>query len=301
MKETFLKLTDVFRITNRTEENIRLKIAAGLINKYDRDGNKLSNPLQETGYFKLSEVLNVYNIQDYESVKQEFLKKRIQPDSVIENIIPESIVICNNLPKLKKLPSHSIDTCISFFPYDPRIRNKPYKTNPDRSYVIESHKEWIKEVTRILNERGNYLIHSTPELLPYYGVYLDKFMHFKYWLVSKAEILPPDHDDDVLKRLSSVTNGTLFYLKTDKGFRINRIRETFRCEYCGRNIKDYGGKKHLIHHNGAIISDVWKYISSPSGVFSDQLLARLINLSCDTDSKLLLTPFPGDLHARYRA
>ncbi|MFW9779453.1 MAG: hypothetical protein ACFFE8_11415, partial [Candidatus Heimdallarchaeota archaeon] len=281
--------------------NIRLKIAAGLINKYDKHGNKLSNPLQETGYFKLSEVLDVYNIQDYELVKQEFLRKRIRPDSVIENIIPESIVICNNLSEIKKLPSRSIDTCISFFPYDPRIRSKPYKIDPDRSNVIEPHKEWIKEVIRILNERGNYLIHSTPELLPYYGVYLDNFLHFKYWLVSKTETLPPDHNDEDSKRLSSVTNGTLFYLKTDKRFRINRIRETVRCEYCSRNIKDYGGKKHLIHHNGAIISDVWKYISSPLGEFSDQLLARLINLSCDADSKLLLAPFPGDLHARYRA
>jgi hypothetical protein len=301
MKEKFLRLTDVFRITNRTEENIRLKIAAGLINKYDKDGKKLSNPLQSTGFFKLSEVLKAYNIQDYESVQEEFVRKRKLPDSIIENIVPKSIVICNDLVELKRLLPQSIDTCISFFPYNPTIRNKPFKINPGQPSAIESHKKWMEEIIRVLSEKGNYLVHSTPENLPYYGVYLDKFMHFKYWLVNKIENHPGESFNLTPQRLLSVTSGTLFYLKTDKGFRINRVREIIHCEYCGENIKDYGGKKHLIHQNGAIISDVWKHISSPLGTYSDQLLTRLINLSCDASSNLLLAPFPGELHARYKA
>lgn len=301
IKEKLLRLTDVFRITNRAEENIRIKIAAGLLNKYDKEGNKLTNPLQETGYFKLSEVLNVYNIQDYKAIQAEFVKKRQRPDSILEDVIPEVIVIINSLEELKRLPSQSVDTCISFFPYAPTIKNKSFKKSPNQPLAIESHQNWMKEVVRVLNNKGNYLVHSTPEYLPYYGIYLDKSMYFKYWLVNRIENPQQKDHEFNSRRLPNVTNGTLFYLKSDKGFQINRIRDKVHCEYCGRNIKDYGGKKHLIHQNGAIISDVWKNISSPVGAQSDQLLTRLINLSCNTSSKLLLAPISGDLHARYRA
>ncbi|MFW9992962.1 MAG: DNA methyltransferase [Candidatus Odinarchaeota archaeon] len=294
--DKLIRLHDVFKVTNRTEENIRSKIESGLINKYDKHGTKLANPLQETGFFKLSEVLKAYNITDHEKVRKEFVRKRRKPDSILEDIAPSRITVINSLEELEGIPSESYDTCLSFFSYDLDLKKKPFTTKDRNELPIISHHQWMKEIVRILNKQGNFLIHSSPEHLPYYGVFLEECnMIFRCWIANRLE-----NGVQSAKRLDAVTNGTLFYLKSNKNFRLNRIREITHCEYCRENIKDYGGKKLLIHDNGAIISDVWKNTISKGDQHSDELVRRLINLSCTDDSSLLLAPFRGELHERYR-
>ncbi|MHA2331736.1 MAG: hypothetical protein ACXAEU_06900 [Candidatus Hodarchaeales archaeon] len=295
-KDKLIRLQEVFRITNRTEENIRAKIETGLINKYDKHGKKLANPLQETGFFKLFEVLNAYGITDHEKTREEFIKKRLEVDSVIEDIIPAQVRIITSLDEFATIPDGSFDTCLSFFPYDLKLKTIAFSRKEDKHPLeqVRNHRSWMKEILRILDDHGNYLVHSTPELLPYYAVYLDKHATFKYWIVNKIEDIFQSRD-----QLRSVTNGTLFYIKSSKNFRLNRIRETILCDYCGKNVKDYGGKKLLIHRHGSIISDVWKHITEIDGNPSDELIKRLINISCNEDSTLLLAPFRGELHDRY--
>jgi DNA modification methylase len=56
-----------------------------------------------------------------------------------------------------------------------------------------------------------------------------------------------------------------------------RIAYTF-CPACDKTTKDYGGKKHLYHAFGTLISDVWRDISYTPGLAPEEIINRLADL-----------------------
>ena len=92
-------------------------------------------------------------------------------------------------------------------------------------------------------------------------------------------------------------------MKSPKKFRINRVRIPYRiCSFCSEPLKDYGGKKHLRHVDGMVISDIWHFeddqIDSVNDIHSS-ILKRLIDLSCTSSTTLLLAPFDGEMPYEY--
>ncbi len=84
-------------------------------------------------------------------------------------------------------------------------------------------------------------------------------------------------------------------------FRINKVRIPYRnCSHCYKPLKDYGGKKHLRHSDGMVVSDIWhleidQNTNSVSYNIHSTVLRRLIDLSCNSDSSLLIAPFNGEV------
>ncbi len=56
-----------------------------------------------------------------------------------------------------------------------------------------------------------------------------------------------------------------------------RIAYTY-CPTCDKTTKDYGGKKHLYHNYGTIMSDVWRDISYEPELYPTEILDRLRDL-----------------------
>ena len=88
-------------------------------------------------------------------------------------------------------------------------------------------------------------------------------------------------------------------MRSPKNFRINRVRIPYRhCSFCNEPLKDYGGKKHLRHVDGMVLSDVWhfenEHLTSDNDIHSS-ILKRLIDLSCTSSTTLLLAPFDGEI------
>ncbi|MCP4229145.1 MAG: hypothetical protein GY771_03225, partial [bacterium] len=86
-------------------------------------------------------------------------------------------------------------------------------------------------------------------------IFIDDF-EFKYWVAVESEIrerkreIPTSHAAFLI-----LTNGK-------KRFNIKRTRFSHqKCSFCGRPLKDWGGKSHLMHPEGSVISDVWRFIS----------------------------------------
>jgi site-specific DNA-methyltransferase (adenine-specific) len=53
--------------------------------------------------------------------------------------------------------------------------------------------------------------------------------------------------------------GALIFTKNN--LEVNKIRIPHKfCKFCGEPLKDWGGKKHLMHPEGTMISDVWKHL-----------------------------------------
>ncbi len=113
---------------------------------------------------------------------------------------------------------------------------------------------WIPSLdaaVRALREGGLLFVQGIPETLPEIGVYLDHRLRFKYWIA--VESVPR-----LGGRLPSVHAAVLMFAKGET-FRISRVRFPHRyCRACGKPLRDWGGKSHLMHPEGAAISDVWK-------------------------------------------
>ncbi|MCX7682978.1 MAG: site-specific DNA-methyltransferase [Anaerolineae bacterium] len=104
---------------------------------------------------------------------------------------------------------------------------------------------------RALRQGGLLFVQGVPENLPHLGVYLDGRLRFKYWIAVESA---PRLDGG----LPSVHAVVLMFAKGET-FRIARVRFPHRyCRACGKSLRDWGGKSHLMHPEGVAISDVWK-------------------------------------------
>ena len=111
----------------------------------------------------------------------------------------------------------------------------------------------LNECVRVLKNGGLLFVQGRPEYLPELGVYLDQYLNFKYWIAVESTI---QHRDS---GLPSVHAAVLLFTKGNTRFNVRRTRFPHQhCAFCKRTLKDWGGKAHLMHSDGYVISDVWK-------------------------------------------
>jgi site-specific DNA-methyltransferase (adenine-specific) len=143
--------------------------------------------------------------------------------------------------------------------FDPRAA-APTALSPEAERLLA-------EGVRILRPGGLLFVYGHPRELPGFGVRLaatgdaDGRMVFKYWIAldlddtPRADALQPAH------------RGLLLFMKDDAGRRkpsappLNsadvKVPHAF-CAACGKNLKDWGGKKHQMNPKGTALSDVWR-------------------------------------------
>jgi DNA modification methylase len=110
----------------------------------------------------------------------------------------------------------------------------------------------LGECIRVLKNGGLLFIQGCPDYLPELGVYLDQHLNFKYWIAIESTMqrrysgLPSEHAV------------ILLFTKGNGRFNVRRTRFPHQyCAFCKRTLKDWGGKAHLMHPDGHVISDVW--------------------------------------------
>jgi DNA modification methylase len=114
-------------------------------------------------------------------------------------------------------------------------------------------KAYLGECMRVLKNGGLLFVQGRPEYLPELGVYLDQRLNFKYWIAIESTAQPRDYG------LPSVHAAVLLFAKGNERFNVKRTRFPHQhCAFCERTLKDWGGKAHLMHPDGYVISDVWK-------------------------------------------
>ncbi len=112
----------------------------------------------------------------------------------------------------------------------------------------------LAECERVLKPGGLLFLYGQPGELPAWGVTCGQ-MIFKYWIAldiraaPRARFLTPTH------------MGLLMFHKP--GAPLGLDRDAVRvphalCAACGRTLKDWGGKKHLMNPRGTALSDVWR-------------------------------------------
>jgi site-specific DNA-methyltransferase (adenine-specific) len=117
---------------------------------------------------------------------------------------------------------------------------------------IDEIRRFLDDCIRILKIGGLLFVQGCPESLPELGIYLDRILNFKYWIAIESEMR------DRRFGLPSVHAAVLLFSKSDKRFNVKRTRFPHQhCAFCRRTLKDWGGKSHLMHPDGYVISDVW--------------------------------------------
>ncbi len=161
-------------------------------------------------------------------------------------------------------------------------------------FPISELKTCLGECVRALKDGGLLFVQGRPEYLPDLGVYLDRYLNFKYWIAIESTI---QHRDS---GLPSVHAAVLLFAKGDR-FHLKRIRFPHQyCAFCQKTLKDWGGKAHLMNPDGYVVSDVWKdlppadnytQISSP---VLDTIL-RMLDFEPPEDGEIrgIIGPRPG--------
>ncbi len=110
----------------------------------------------------------------------------------------------------------------------------------------------LQEAVRVLKNGGVLFVQGIPSVLPGLGVFLEKYLTFKYWFAVESTFIES-------KPLPSVHAAVMLFTKGNGRFNVRRVRLPHQyCKACGRTLKDWGGKAHLMNPEGYVISDVIK-------------------------------------------
>lgn len=171
-----------------------------------------------------------------------------------------------------------------------------YKDSLELQEYLKWCEVWLQEMVRVTKPTGSIFVHNIPKWLTYFSAYLNQLAEFKHWISWEAPTAPMG------KTLQPSHYGILFYAKKIKDLKFYEIRSPHKRDRKSNYLlKDYGGKKALLHPFGPLVSDVWTDIHRiKHGKFRDEhpcqlplpLLERIILMSTD-ENDIVLDPFCG--------
>lgn len=172
-------------------------------------------------------------------------------------------------------------------------KENPFKFHPEEhlEYLSKIY-DWLDTSHSHLDKYGSMLVYGIPQWLPYFAEHLHSRMIFKYWIAIKnptsrmGTILPSFHE------------GVILFVNHKTTFTLNSVRYPhIFCSHCKDYLADWGGKKHLRHSYGPVISDVWDdredFIDDEHGL-APHTLARFLELTCKPNFRVLLAAYDGE-------
>lgn len=200
------------------------------------------------------------------------------------------------LEVMRQVPSDSIDVTFADPPFNLKKKYNTYDDHRDEDAYLDWCREWLFEMVRITKPSGSIFVHNIPRWLTYYAGFLNEFATFRHWIAWDAPTAPMG------KTLQPSHYGILFYAKNPKENKFYEIRYPHkRCRKCGYLLKDYGGKKKILHPFGPLVSDTWsdihrirhnKHRDAHPCQLPIHLLERLLLMSTD-EGDVILDPFMG--------
>jgi DNA modification methylase len=157
----------------------------------------------------------------------------------------------------------------------------------------------LGECVRRLRFGGLLFIYGLPHHLTLFGQYLsllktgDLQMLFKHWIALDIDAA---HSSGTLR---PAHQGLLMFLKckpdsngaTQIQLNLDAVRVPHAyCSSCNLNVKDWGGKKHLMNPRGVALSDVWRDLNKiqiRDHITPDAVLDRILALTDQKDGACL--------------
>jgi DNA modification methylase len=193
------------------------------------------------------------------------------------------------LNKLSAMPSESRNVIVISTLFNPTDKLSPIQ--PLNYELTDNSVGLLTECARILQFGGLLFVYGPPHDLAFFGQHLSNLrdaeteMLFKYWITLDIDVAPRGNS------LKPTSQGLLMFLKSKScsrspsPFHLNtstvRVPHAY-CSACGQNVKDWGGKKHLMNPKGTSLSDVWRdlpKIRIQEHIIPDFVLERIIALT----------------------
>ena len=152
---------------------------------------------------------------------------------------------------LRKLPDESVQMVFADPPFNLNKKYLSYKDRVSHDEYWNWTREWLVESFRVLRSDGTMFFYNIPRMLVYAVEILNDLGRFRHWIAWNSVGKP------LGKTLQPSHYGILFYSKSDdvKFYDVRSPHKT--CRKCKAYLKDYGGKEHLRHNFGTLISDTW--------------------------------------------
>lgn len=167
-----------------------------------------------------------------------FSIKKISDLNILNNLSVEAIFI--------ELPIFIEDLIL---PYNSSHLN--FKGKKNLELIVDS-------IIKNTRDNQTVFIYGSPVQLIEFNNIVNNRLFFHYWIALDANTSNPEQPRGELKHNHL---GVLLYSKNNsisnldvKNTRVQHIS----CLGCGKNVKDWGGKKHLMNIHGTGLSDVWK-------------------------------------------
>ncbi|MFC3848367.1 DNA-methyltransferase [Helicobacter baculiformis] len=151
----------------------------------------------------------------------------------------------------KHVPDNSIDCIFADPPFNLKKKYNSHKDKLECSEYVQWCEVWIDACLRVLKSNGCLFLHNIPKWLTFYASFLNTRAVFRHWISWDAMSAPMG------KTLQPAHYGILFYSKGDISGRFKEIRYPHKRDRKGALLKDYGGKKGMLHPFGPLCSDVW--------------------------------------------
>lgn len=143
----------------------------------------------------------------------------------------------------------------------------------------------LKLCANSLKTGGLLFVYGPPHHLPAYSHALEELgggrwsLRFRYWLAARL------NECDRADSMQPAHVGVILHFKADNRYsriKLQKLRlPHIYCAACGENVKDWGGKKFMMHPEGPVISDAWTDL--PMRALTDHrmpedVVARLVDL-----------------------
>ena len=206
------------------------------------------------------------------------------------------------LKQIAALPA-GLDGVIVSTPVDPSEIGQPFTYSREKQPFFDYLNAVVTQVGPKIRPGGYLFIYGLPRYLPALALNLNQTDDwlFKYWIaLDLAHQTVPD-------QLTSSHLGLLMYLKGKKAplnLNTDRVRLPYTaCAACGKNLKDWGGKKHQLNKAGSALSDVWKDFYRIVGSGPDPEIPGLTLNHLDLNQPLIedFTVTPAPVLARIAA
>lgn len=154
--------------------------------------------------------------------------------------------------------------------------------------TISNRERLFSDLNKFLDnadDNATIAILSSPIFAADFSAQISRFINLKLWIAVKLE--------EGIKNQSYLTEehcALLIFTKYSGSLKHTKTRIGYSyCPCCNKTTKDYGGKKHLYHEFGTLMSDVWRDISVNFESYPTQLILRLTDLfGIDLYSRLIV-------------
>jgi DNA modification methylase len=180
-----------------------------------------------------------------------------------ENVLPLKVNNING--KLSNIELHENNVeCIVLHYY------KSLEEISQKDYLYKT----LNNFFTVADKNATIAILTSPIFAADFCTQLKSDVHLKLWITVKLE--NPIINEEYLQEEHGAL---LIFTKYPESLRHTKTRIGYSyCPYCDKTTKDYGGKKHLYHEFGTLMSDVWRDIKVNFEQFPTEVINRIADL-----------------------